>query len=55
MHEFKRSDRVASQMQQELAVLVQTELKDPRLGMVTIQEVRVAKDYSHAKVFFGPV
>lgn len=39
-------------MQQELAILVQNELKDPRLGMVTIQAVRVARDYSHAKVYF---
>ncbi len=52
MQEFKRTDRVASQLQRELAVLVRDELKDPRLGMVTIQAVRVARDYSHAKVYF---
>ncbi len=50
--EFQRTDRVGSQMQRELAELVRDELDDPRLGMVTIQEVRVVRDFSHAKVYF---
>jgi len=50
--EFSRTERVGSQMQRELSVLVRDDLKDPRLGMVTIQEVRVVRDFSHAKVFF---
>lgn len=50
--EFQRTDRVGSQMQRELAELVRDELDDPRLGMITIQEVRVVRDFSHAKVFF---
>jgi len=50
--EFNRTERVGSQMQRELSVLVRDELKDPRLGMVTIQEVRVVRDFSHAKVYF---
>ena len=50
--EFKRTDRVGAQMQRELAGLVRDELDDPRLGMVTIQAVRVVRDFSHAKVFF---
>ncbi len=50
--EFSRTERVGSQMQRELSALVRDELKDPRLGMVTIQEVRVVRDFSHAKVFF---
>ena len=50
--EFSRSDRVGAQMQRELAVLVRDGLDDPRLGMITIQEVRVVRDFSHAKVFF---
>ena len=52
MREFSRRDRLGAQIQRELAVLVRDELKDPRLGMVTIQEVRVDRDISHAKVFF---
>ena len=50
--EFKRTDRVGSQIQRELAELVRSGLDDPRLGMITIQEVRVVRDFSHAKVFF---
>ena len=50
--EFKRTDRVGSQMQRDLAILVRDELDDPRLGMITIHEVRVVRDFSHAKVFF---
>ena len=49
---FSRVDRVADQIQKELANAVQRELKDPRLGMVTISDVEVSKDLSHANVFF---
>ena len=50
--EFKRTDRVGAQIQRELAALVRAELDDPRLGMITIQAVRVVRDFSHAKIFF---
>ena len=50
--EFSRSRRVGEQIQRELAELVQRELKDPRLGMVTISAVEVTRDMSVAKVFF---
>ncbi|OQX46470.1 MAG: ribosome-binding factor A, partial [Candidatus Sedimenticola endophacoides] len=50
--EFKRTDRVGSQMQKELGELIRTRLESSRLGMITIQEVRVARDFSHAKVYF---
>ena len=50
--EFNRTDRVGAQMQRELAVLVRDELDDPRLGMITIQEVRVVRDFSYARIFF---
>lgn len=49
--EFERSRRVGEQIQRELAVLIQQELKDPRLGMVTISAVQVSKDMANAKVF----
>lgn len=49
--DFERSRRVAEQLQRELALLVQQELKDPRLGMLTISAVQVSKDMSNAKVF----
>ena len=47
-----RGVRVAEQVHHELAELVRTEVKDPRVGMVTIQAVEVTPDYAHAKVFF---
>jgi ribosome-binding factor A len=50
--DFSRTRRVAEQMQRELADLVRLEVKDPRVGMVTITDVEVTSDYAHAKVFF---
>ncbi len=47
-----RSHRVADQIQRDVAELIR-ELKDPRVGMVTINAVEVSPDYAHAKVFFS--
>lgn len=47
-----RGYRVADQIQRDLAELVR-ELKDPRVGMITINGVEVSPDYAHAKVFFS--
>ena len=47
-----RSFRVADQIQRDVAGLIR-ELKDPRIGMVTIHAVEVSADYAHAKVFFS--
>ncbi|WP_434777539.1 30S ribosome-binding factor RbfA [Neisseria sp. Ec49-e6-T10] len=49
---YARSDRVQEQIMRELAQLVRTGLKDPRAGFITINEVEVTRDYSHAKVFY---
>jgi len=48
--EFPRTRRVGEQIQRELAELIRTELKDPRLGMVSISAVQVSRDFGHAKV-----
>lgn len=48
-----RSQRIAEQIQRELAELIQLEVKDPRVGMITLTGVEVTSDYSHAKVFFS--
>ena len=48
-----RSYKVADQIQRDLAELIQRELKDPRVGMVTLQGVEVTPDYAHAKVYFS--
>lgn len=49
--EFKRADRVAQELQKEIAVILQREIKDPRIGMVTVSEVEVSRDLAYAKVF----
>src|SRR3546814_1617507 len=51
--DFSRSDRVAEQVRRELADLLQFEVKDPRVGMVTITEVEVSGDMAHAKIFYS--
>ena len=50
---FPRARRIAQQIQQTLSELMRRELRDPRLGMITLTEVRVSKDLSYAKVFFS--
>ncbi len=47
-----RMNRVADQIQRDLAEIIAYELKDPRVAMITITEVQVTPDYAHAKVFF---
>jgi len=47
-----RGLRVADQIQRDLAELIR-ELKDPRLGMVTINAVEVTPDYAHARIYFS--
>jgi ribosome-binding factor A len=47
-----RGLRVADQIQRDLAELIAYELKDPRVGMITLTEVQVTPDYAHAKVYF---
>ncbi len=49
--EFSRTQRIADQMQRELSGLIRTEVKDPRLGMVTISHVKVSKDLGFADVY----
>ena len=48
-----RGFRVADQIQRDLAELIARELKDPRVGMVTINSIEVTPDYAHAKVYFS--
>jgi len=50
--EFSRGRRVADLIQQQLARLIQQEVKDPRIGMVTINEVEVSRDLAYADVYF---
>lgn len=47
----KRLERVNQLVKEEISVLLQRELKDPRLGFVTVTEVDVTPDLKHAKVY----
>ena len=49
--EFSRTQRVSQQLQKELAVILQREIRDSRIGMATISDVEVSRDLAVAKVF----
>lgn len=49
---YARVDRVKEQIMREMAELVRTGLKDPRAGFITINEVEVTRDYSHATIYY---
>jgi ribosome-binding factor A len=48
-----RLERLAQQLQQEIATIIHQELKDPRLGFVTITRMELSKDLRHAKILFS--
>jgi len=50
--DFPRSRRIAEQVQRELSDVIRLELKDPRVGMITLTDVEVTPDYAHARVYF---
>lgn len=50
--DFPRGRRIADQIQRELSEIIRLEIKDPRVGLVTITDVEVTQDNAHAKVFF---
>lgn len=49
--EFSRARRVAQQLQREIALILQREVKDPRIGMVTVSDVELSGDLQHARVY----
>lgn len=52
--EFSRSRRVEENLKRLLSELVRREVKDPRVGLVTITAVEVSRDLTHARVYFTP-
>jgi ribosome-binding factor A len=50
---YSRRDRIAEQIRRDLAELIHAEVKDPRIGMISLTGVEVSADYAHAKVFFS--
>ncbi len=51
--EFKRTDRLGDAIQRSLAKLIQFEIRDPRVGMVNVNDVKVSRDLSNAKVYIA--
>lgn len=51
--EFSRSERVASQIQRELASILQLEMKDPGMGLLTVSDVELSRDLALAKVYIS--
>lgn len=49
--EFSRTQRLGEQIRRDLSQLIRDEVRDPRIGMITISEVEVSRDLGHAKVF----
>ena len=49
--EFTRAERVSDAVQQEIAVLIRDEVRDPRIGMVSVTDVEVSRDLAYAKVY----
>jgi ribosome-binding factor A len=49
--EFTRSDRVSDAIQRLLSQVIPAEIRDPRVGMVNINEVTVTRDMAYAKVY----
>jgi ribosome-binding factor A len=52
MKNFSRSDRISEQIRRDLAEIIRGELKDPRVGMISLTAIELTPDYAHAKVFF---
>ena len=53
--DFSRASRLGDQIQRDLAELIRTELRDPRVGLITVTGVDVSRDLSHAKIFVSSV
>ena len=49
--EFARTDRVADAIQRILATAITQEIRDPRVGLVNVNDVTVTRDMAHAKVY----
>ncbi|KUK10529.1 MAG: Ribosome-binding factor A [Clostridia bacterium 41_269] len=48
-----RASRVAEQMKKEVSQIIQEELKDPRIGFVTVTGVDISNDLRHAKIYIS--
>ena len=54
MEFFKRTDRVGTLIRNEISIIIRQEVKDPRLGMLSITKVKVTPDLKHARIYISP-
>ena len=52
---YNRSDRLSGALKKKISEIIQTQIRDPRIGFVTITDVQVSKDLRHVKVFFSVI
>ena len=50
--DFSRTQRIADSLKKELATLIQFELRDPRISMISVTDVEVSRDLSYARIFY---
>ncbi|MBS0289322.1 MAG: 30S ribosome-binding factor RbfA [Proteobacteria bacterium] len=53
--DFNRADRIADVIQKELASIIHQEMKDPRVAMLTVLDVKLSKDLAYAKIFISVI
>lgn len=53
MKRFHRSDRVSEEIMKEVSAIIRNDMKDPRLGFVSVTRVALSRDLKHATVFFS--
>lgn len=51
MPRYRRTDRLNEQLRQEISILVRDEVRDPRVGIVTITAVETSPELDHARVY----
>ncbi|NKE70905.1 30S ribosome-binding factor RbfA [Candidatus Manganitrophus noduliformans] len=51
VQEYKRTNRIGDQIKMEVADILTTKIRDPRIGFVTVTSVEVSDDLKHAKIF----
>ena len=52
---FKRSDRVKQLLKEEISAILTNSIKDPRIGMVTLTDVKVSEDLKNARIYFSVI
>ena len=54
MQSFKRTERIAELIREEISHILRFDIKDPRLGMLSVTRVKVTPDLKHAHIYISP-